>query len=602
MPLCMLLTLGACSSDDELVENQQIEVPSQGEFKTLKLSLNGAAGKVEAKGSRSIVGNWEDGWTSIDGVNASYSPSQIYPLDVIYAFTKAGGSSIFGSQKGSEDPLKFDLTEGNVLELYYAVKGNTLYLKDKYGHMAETNVDNGFDILFSSQKESEFILPEHPYLTTPNGKSVLAPAGDVLFRSDEFTGQLEGGELALYIKGASDLTPNKKISNILMQRCTSSFNTKLIITDFNFKNDASVIPSDRPHRGDCHLEEIFKDFFDKYGDIDDLEDIFELDFDFDLDGDWDLDIFDFLDNKSERAYCNNFYNSKKNPLFKDAVTDAHLCISTLLKKVGCSKNTIANLMTPKQIADFIFEGAPEKVGHCGKPSRCLSWKEFVKKTQELVDYIMGKLTPEQQEQISSLDDWEISTFIAESRDHQYRFPYPNKFNMFGSDTGEELVGVPVFEKENNLGVVALTKEARALVDGVSFTGMPNNFPIKKEYKGVGKQFNYAVSPFILPVWTDGRYDICFSLKQKISDSESKVATLRFPIENRDYNTGALNDDKFMNQNISNFTTIIIDIEDFAKAWNENAKVVRTTPRGAAKQVVDLEDNVLDVPYQMFNNK
>ena len=599
MPLCMLLTLGACSSDEQLVEDQPIEIPAQGEFKTLNLSLNAVAGKVEAKGSRSIVGNWENGWASIDGTDASYSPSQVYPLDVLYAFAKVGGSEVLWSKDGDE-PLMFDLSNSLNLELYYAIKGDVLYLKDKFGHIVETNVNDGFDLIFSSQKDNIFELPEHPYLSTPNGKPVMAPAGDILFRSDELSGKVENGEFALYYKGASQISSGK-ITEILMQRCTSSFNTKLIITNFDFKNDASIIPSDKPNRGDCKLDEIIKKFFDKYKDVDELDEIFELDFDFDGDKWCDFDIFDLLDNKSEKDYCNQFYQNRLNPLFKDAKTEGHLCINTLHKKLGCNMSEIAKLMSHEAISNFIFNGAKVKEGHCGKPSRCLPWNEFVKKTHELIQYILGKLTPEQKEQITSLEDWEISTFIAENRSHVNRFPYPNKFDMFGSDTREQLLGVPVFEKEGNLGVLALTKEPRALVDGVSFTGKPNNFPINKEYKGVGKQFNYAVSPFIFPIWNDGRYDICFSLKQQISDTECRVATLRFPIENRNYATGAMNDDIFMNQNISNFTTIIIDVNDFAKEWKENSKIVKVTPRGAAKQVVDLEDNVLEVPYQMFNN-
>ena len=626
MPLCMLLSLGACSSDEEIFEdNNGVEVPSQGEFKTMRFGLGSNPGGMEFDNSKQsrLLGDWEAGWAPVNEAQAEFSPSQVYPLKKVYALIKPGESlNDWTDARDSEvKVLEFDVKEGRnaeghiiyYIDLLYNAKNNIVTLSD--GHNAYTSNAEGFNMLFSSQKEHIYTLPVHPNLKTPNGTKVYAPAGDNLFRSLEFNLKAVGDKFEFVDVNAGTGADPLETNPLLMHRGTCSFNSKLIFTDYGFPLDASEGHDDgfqdngNGHGNGnhhCNFEKIIwqiimhkhDDWFEK-DNWDDL-DIFDFDFDDDDKFDCDIDWFDFCDDEKEAEtglYVANLRKSDAN--FKDADTKGNCTIKNFLTKTGSITTTEE---AKKSFLDDIFKGCPTKTNKAGKTGRCISWKKFWEIINKHKQDKEEDLADKEAKLLEDLSMWTISTFIAPNRTHENAMPYPHTFDFFLTDMPFLAFGKAVFNEpagEGN-GIVALTKEARALVGNVSYIGKPINFPTTTEYLGVGKDFNFGVSPFVLPFYIDGRYDLCFAIKQQLADGNIKSATLRFPIENKEYDENGQESSRgtnFMNAGNSIFKTVIIDVDDFAAKWN--AKVTPRAVRGVFDNVVDLEENVLDVKYEML---
>ena len=635
MPLCMLLTLGACSSDDEVFEEKPgVEVPADGEFKLYTFSMSPKEGgsfagmSKDSRAPKSYEAGWENGWSTIDESSTAYSPSQKYPFNVVYAFVKPTGDNTTWKERGEKykKPLQFNLDwtlaedgeEISELKLYYAVKGNKVTIKDAFGTVYTTDAP-GFDLTFCSLDQETYESFVHPYLTTPNGNPVLAPVGDILFRSADYHTDMASDKFAITEK-SGDISSVK--DHIMLDRNTCSFNSKLIFTNFDYTRDGSFISGGDGEVGDiekpnCHfhncLEEFFENLFqeikkhkpnfgwgghcgDDHFDFDDFDWDCDLDED-DLEG---LDWCDLGDDGIEFDYCCNLNHLRTtNDFFKEAKTKGHLTCKTWLTHTHSMSAKRVSKADADDLIELIFKNIAGDKGH-----RQITWKKLKERIAQIKKDHKGTVDEHQRQQMGDLAKWEISTFIAPNRTHQEALPYPSKYDMFGYDKHSPF-GMPVYEQESEYNIVALTKKPRAFVDGLGFIGKPNNYPIDSEYKGVGKDFNYKVSPYIFPIWNDGRYDLCFSIKQTLENGTVKTGTLRFPIENRDYNgqgdfTGPMNQDVYMYHNNSLHSTYIIDFNDFYKKWaTVEAKQI---PRGAAANVVDLEENVLDVSYQVFNNK
>ena len=218
----------------------------------------------------------------------------------------------------------------------------------------------------------------------------------------------------------------------------------------------------------------------------------------------------------------------------------------------------------------------------------------------------------------SMNDWQISTFIAPSRGAlaKANYPFPNKYNFFAYKPSDKLVaGQAVFDGEG--GITALTKKERAFVSELNYPGYPIDYPAAEpgeapkpvNFFGVGKDFNFVASPYIFPFLTDGAYDLCFSVKQYFRNGSYKQATFRFPIVNADMAgngqdvqegnnpEGEINPERLVTANRNIYTTIVLDINDFVAQWNNIA--VRPGARGVMDNVIDLESNVIEVPYKMF---
>ena len=500
LPFCMLLSLGfgACSSDDEIVEDEVNVEESTESFSKMTFSLSSKEGsKMTKKDGRAALdlfkeGNWEDGWKEVDFRNPSLS--QLYPLSKIYAYVKQ--ASDLPWEEADVEVLEYDMRSsdnGNVFDMEYLVKGDMITLRSLTGKIKSLS-NKGIDIIFASQPSNVFKMPEHPYLTTPNGQQVYAASGDVLFRTREYRISADNGAISI--------TANKKNTSaeegiqkgyLVLDRGTVSYNTKLIITN-------------------KHVE--------------------------------------------------NLTQEQRNAKFKNEKgQDVTVTLNGLCSAEDFAIHTLSQL---------------------------------------------GRR--------SNIEDWTISTFIAkhkvldaeqDAKHHVNADPqievsgFPRYFDMFKIDPSDKnTAGQAIFSAES--GIVALTKAERAFVGKLQFPGYPIDYPIMNDVdkvylEGVGKDFNYKASPYIYPFLIDGSYDVCFAIKENLRDGSYYTATFRFPIVNCDekgnYPTIMLN------SNTNLYTTIAIDIADFLNQW-KNAKKVPAA-RGVSDNVVDLESNVLNIPYKMF---
>ena len=536
LPFCMLLTLGlgACSSDEDVKEDINNIEQSNEKFSKLVINLGGEKGNFEGNITRALLGtqkgNWEDGWTKVNP--ADPAPSQVYPLNEIYLFVRQASDEAWNADQDIT-VLKYNLDEAKSFTMEYLASGNTVSLRSG-DQVVKSLTPKGLDIMFVSQPKSVFETQIHPSLVTPNGNPVYAPCGDVLFRSKEYTLASDDSRFLLKQRGAEGVFEGSDTfvkNKLVMFRGSVSYNSKLIITDKNFKGDPKAIGEEATegeqtgNHGCCVI-------------------------------DWSCDFF-------------------------------------------------------KKIIKQIRQDLAKKYG---KPVAEISEQE----AREVVLAYEGLLDPNkflEQTGSESLNDWNISTFVAPSSTASENIPFPNKFNFFAYKPSDKLVAGQAMFNEGG-GIVALTKQARAFVQDLKYPGFPIDYPEAAEneepkpvdFEGVGKNFNYAASPYLYPFLIDGAYDLCFSITQKVRGGV-KQATLRFPIKNAKLNEGqavgpedkpSIYPERLVTANRNIYTTLVIDLEDFVKQWKEvSAKVPAPASKGVSSEVVDLDANVLNIPYKMF---